>query len=73
MEDTWTFHWTRRSYATYSLAPKSLGGYGLELKTVQDSLGHADPATTQRTYFQKLPRDAEQLRALTSRPAGRLI
>ena len=69
---TWTFHWTRHSYATYSLAPTTRGGYGLELHAVQASLGHADPATTQRTYVQKLPRDAGQLRALTSRPAGQL-
>ncbi len=71
-KDTWTFHWTRHAFATYSLDPTTRGGYGLELHAVQASLGHADPATTQRTYVQKLPRDAEQLRALTSRPAGRL-
>jgi hypothetical protein len=69
-KDTWTFHWTRHSYATYSLAPESLGGYNLETKRVQDSLGHADSATTQRIYVQKLPCDAEHFRTLTSRPAG---
>ncbi len=69
----WTFHWTRHSYATYSLAPTTRGGYGLELHAVQASLGHADPATTQRTYVQKLPRDAGQLRKVTSRPAGQLV
>jgi len=28
-KDTWTFHWTRHSYAAYSLAPTTRGGYCL--------------------------------------------
>lgn len=40
---------------------------------MQASLGHADPATTQRIYVQKQPRDAGQLRKITSRPPGQLV
>jgi len=54
-KDIWTFHWTRHPYATYSFAPTTRGGYGLELKRVQASLGYADAATTQRIYLQKPP------------------
>ena len=48
-----TFHDLRHTHATWLLT------HGVDLKTVSERLGHADEATTLRTYAHVLPgRDA---------------
>ena len=48
----WTFHWLRHGYASWSLAPTSSGGFGLDLASVSVWLGHSKVSTTQDTYVQ---------------------
>jgi integrase len=53
----WTFHWLRHGYASWSLAPKTSGGFGLDLAAVSRWLGHSKRSITQDTYLQP-PADA---------------
>ena len=49
-----TFHTLRHTHATYLLT------HGVDFRTVQERLGHADPATTLRLYAHVMPgRDAQ--------------
>lgn len=48
----WTFHWLRHGYASWSLAPKSYGGCGLDLASFSRWLGHSKVSITQDTYVQ---------------------
>lgn len=41
-----TWHKLRHWFGTYLLMPRELGGAGADLRTVQELLGHASPATT---------------------------
>lgn len=48
-------HWTRHSYASWSLAPREVGGYGWDVQTVCDSLGHSSTTVTNNTYRHAAP------------------
>lgn len=66
----WTFHWLRHAYASYSLAPKDAGGYGLDLKTVSEWLGHSKPSITQDMYVERQPNDVSRARSTTKQLPG---
>jgi integrase len=70
----WTFHWLRHGYASWSLAPQSCGGFGLDLAAVSGWLGHHKTSTTQNTYVQP-PANALDIarEATTKLPGTRLI
>jgi hypothetical protein len=48
----WPAHYLRHHYGTYSLAPKSVGGFGFAPAEVQASMGHTHLTTTLDTYIQ---------------------
>lgn len=64
----WTFHWLRHAYATFSLTARESGGYGLDLKTVSEWLGHSKPSTTQNMYLERHETDVQIARELTALP-----
>lgn len=67
---SWTFHWLRHAYASFSLAPETGGGYGFESKAVSDWLGHAKESTTTDMYNARQQGDTAKARARTARPPG---
>jgi integrase len=46
----WSFHWLRHAWASLSLAPRTVGGYGLDPQSVSEWLGHAKLSTTLDLY-----------------------
>lgn len=66
----WTFHWLRHAYATYSLLPVDLGGYGFAIASVQAWLGHAKPSTTQDMYVHRTSDDVDIARSRTMQAPG---
>lgn len=66
----WTFHWLRHAFATYSLAPKGSGGFGLDLPSVQHWLGHAQPSITQDMYVERRAGDVGDALKLTATAPG---
>ncbi len=66
----WTFHWLRHGYASWSLAPTSSGGFGLDLASVSAWLGHKKVSTTQDTYVQPQANDLEVARQVTNKLPG---
>lgn len=64
------FHWLRHAWASYSLAPRTYGGYELDPKAVSGWLGHADLSITLNMYVQRQSDAAARARQLTSRPPG---
>ncbi|KQX74492.1 site-specific integrase [Aeromicrobium sp. Root472D3] len=62
----WTFHWLRHAYASYSLAPKDAGGYGLDLKAVSEWLGHSRPSITQDMYVERHTNDVTRAQETTA-------
>lgn len=69
-EWAWTFHWLRHAYASYSLLPVDLGGYGFAVASVQAWLGHAKPSTTQDMYVQRQVNDVDIAKDRTALPPG---
>ena len=67
----WTFHWLRHGWASWSLAPESAGGYGLDLASVSEWLGHQKPSTTQNIYVQPKADAVEHANEVTQRKPGR--
>jgi len=47
---TWTPHYTRHTYGSYSLAPNVSGGLGWSVLTVKESMGHESENTTLKIY-----------------------
>lgn len=47
---TWTPHYTRHTYGSYSLAPEISGGLGWSTVTVKGSMGHESENTTLKIY-----------------------
>ena len=47
---TWTPHYTRHTYGSYSLAPMVSGGLGWSVLTVKESMGHKSERTTMDIY-----------------------
>ena len=66
----WTFHWLRHAYASWSLLPRDLGGYGFAVASVQAWLGHAKPSTAQDMYLARQPNDVEVAQERTVAPPG---
>ena len=48
---SWTPHYLRHHYGSYSTAPVVAGGKGLSYPAVQKSMGHKQLETTMRTYI----------------------
>lgn len=69
-EWAWTFHCLRHAYASYSLLPVDLGGYGFAVASVQAWLGHAKPSTTQDMYVARQSNDVDIARDRTALPPG---
>jgi len=65
------FHWLRHGWASWSLAPKSDGGYGINPTRAQEWLGHAKLSTTTGTYVHKPEGDDSHVRETTRRLPGR--
>jgi integrase len=65
------FHWLRHGWASWSLAPESDGGYGINPTRVQEWLGHAKLSTTTDTYVHKPRGDHSHIRETTRRLPGR--
>ena len=53
----WAPHYLRHHYGSYSTAPKSKGGKGMDYPTVQKSLGHASLKVTLSTYIHSTASD----------------
>jgi integrase len=66
----WTFHWLRHGYASWSLAPQSCGGFGLDLAAVSGWLGHRKVSTTQNTYVQPQSNALATARQATAKLPG---
>lgn len=66
----WTLHFLRHAHASYSLAPVSYGGYGLDPKSVSECLGHEDLSTTLDMYVAEQPEAAAIAARLTRHPPG---
>lgn len=70
IEWEWTHHWLRHSWATWNLAPQSIGGYGFDIGTVSKWLGHSKPSTTQDFYIEPLSNSLRSIKQLTNRLPG---
>lgn len=68
----WSHHWLRHAYASYSLAPVSAGGYGLDLASVSQRLGHRKVSVTQDRYVERLPGADVLAFTATQRRPGRV-
>ena len=64
------FHWLRHGWASWSLAPESDGGYGINPTRVQAWLGHAKLSTTTDTYVHRPRGDDSHIRETTRRLPG---
>jgi len=53
----WAPHYLRHHYGSYSTAPRSKGGKGMDYPTVQKSLGHSSLKTTLSTYIHSTASD----------------
>lgn len=63
----WGFHWLRHAYATWSLAYKEDGGYGLDLASVSEWLGHHRTSVTQDLYVSPAHDHRARAREVTRR------
>jgi integrase len=68
---SWTFHWTRHAYASWNLAPKDEGGYGVHPARVQKWLGHARLKTTLDTYVHGPREETAPISEDDRRPPGK--
>lgn len=59
---TWLPHYTRHTYGSYSLAPKSSGGLGWSIRMVSQSLGHANERTTEEIYRHAIGEERSNVR-----------
>jgi integrase len=66
----WTFHWLRHAYASWLLAPRSIGGYGRSASEVKEWLGHKKLSTTLDTYVHALHVDPADLQRATRHGPG---
>jgi integrase len=62
---TWKPHYTRHAYGSYSLAPQTSGGLGWSLTMVSKSMGHANEATTMRTYRHAITEEMDRVKSAT--------
>ena len=70
---SWTFHWLRHAYATYSMGSKKSGGFRLDPVSVQEWLGHARLSTTQDMYIERRSGDVKAARKTTRQKPGRPV
>lgn len=66
-------HWTRHAYASWSLAPREAGGYGWDVQTVSDSLGHSSTTVTNNTYRHAAPGARRAAVKASGRRPGKLV
>ncbi len=68
---SWTYHWLRHGFASWTLLAKDKGGFGIEIEVVQDWLGHSRPSITRDMYVEKRTGGDDEAWAETGRPSGR--
>jgi integrase len=67
---SWKPHYLRHHYASWSLAPPEVGGYGWPLATVSSFLGHIDISVTSKTYVHRVDGDDRYALASSTNPPG---